>query len=356
MDPMLDPRARWTHTVAGLVVVGMAATAVAAPAAYQVVVQEDGPIEWLTFAFFAVAGGLRLPQSIGRRRAFDTLVALFCLFVAGEEISWGQRLLGYTPPEYFLEGNVQQEANLHNFADVFGRPGITLALLLAAYGLLLTLAHATPRLRPWLHRIGATAPVPATVPWFGLTAILLVLYPLEFMGEWLEALAGGLFLVEAVRGGGRRAVMPWLGAVIAAGGLTAFSLYARDPGGRQTACATVEAEALLRDLVSGGAALEPLARTGYVHKRLFTAADDGYVDPSAMVAYIAAPSCRDESNHRTAVRRRYGVDPWGMSYWLVSDGRQETRRVAVYSMGPNRRREGQDGRAAGDDVVVYSEF
>jgi hypothetical protein len=40
--------------------------------------------------------------------------ALACLGIAGEEISWGQRLVGWTTPEALGGVNVQDETNLHN--------------------------------------------------------------------------------------------------------------------------------------------------------------------------------------------------------------------------------------------------
>ncbi|MET0201749.1 MAG: hypothetical protein ABW245_07835, partial [Gaiellaceae bacterium] len=41
-------------------------------------------------------------------------LGLLLLFAAGEEISWGQRIIGFRPPALFLEHNFQQESNLHN--------------------------------------------------------------------------------------------------------------------------------------------------------------------------------------------------------------------------------------------------
>jgi hypothetical protein len=76
------------------------------PAAYARSVQEDGALEWSTFWSFLLAGGAglvgayRARVASGRQAIFLALVAGFCLFVAFEEISWGQRLLGYRSPVY----------------------------------------------------------------------------------------------------------------------------------------------------------------------------------------------------------------------------------------------------------------
>jgi hypothetical protein len=348
----------WPHGVAALFLVGMAGAALAAPAWYRGLVQEDGLVEWSTFGLFLVAGLVRLPVAVRERRPFDLLVALFCLFVAGEEISWGQRVLGFTPPDYFLERNHQQEANLHNFADVFGRPGLTLAALLAAYGLLLPAVAAVRPARVWLDRLRVTVPPAGAHPWFGVAAVLLLAYPFEYTGEWVEALAGALFLATAPGPGPVRMPhwAPWATAATLGAAMTAVTVAGRDPGGRRTACAEAEAEALLRDVVAGEAALPRLAEASYVHKRVFTAAEDGYVTAAGLVAYRAAAPCPREKADRASARRRYAVDPWGLSYWIVSDGRSGSRRVAVYSMGPNRHRDGEPGAGAGDDIAVYVEL
>lgn len=346
-----EGRARWPHAAAGLFVVGALGWAALVPESYYGLVQEDGPVEWLTVGLFGAAAVSRLGAAWRSRRVFDGLVGLFCLFVAGEEISWGQRLLGFTPPDWFLESNFQQEANLHNFAAVFGRPGTVLAVLLAAYGVALPLAARWRGIRPLMARLGATAPPAGAAPWFAVAAVLLVAYPVEFTGEWTEALAGALFLAT---GPGGRAALPWAAALVVAAVMTPVSLVARDPGGRLSACAGREAEALLRDVVAGEAATAELAMMRYVHKRVHAAVQAGYVDAAGAAGYLAEAGCPGETAGETETRRRYGVDPWGMSYWLESEVVESGRRVAVYSMGPNRRRDGDAGEAAGDDVVVYA--
>ena len=92
------------------------------------------------------------------------LLALFCLGVAGEEISWGQRLFGFKPPDVFLERNYQQELNLHNVLMKDTGLGFALAskhLVMAialGYGLLWPLLV---RLSP-LRRFAITARSPPT--------------------------------------------------------------------------------------------------------------------------------------------------------------------------------------------------
>lgn len=84
-------------------------------------VTEDGPVEWPTalFLFFTSLVCLyRVFQYRKMKRPLWLLtlggLAVLFFFAAGEEISWGQRLLGIESGEFFLEHNKQAETNLHN--------------------------------------------------------------------------------------------------------------------------------------------------------------------------------------------------------------------------------------------------
>lgn len=92
---------------------------------YDQMLREDWPVEWAQFAgcLFLAVVVLLLARPAVRQRQF-LLAALLLLsapvwfFLAGEEISWGQRVFGFATPEGF-EGNRQAEANLHNFGSGF---------------------------------------------------------------------------------------------------------------------------------------------------------------------------------------------------------------------------------------------
>lgn len=84
-------------------------------------VQEDGLVEWVTVlgllagAFVCFARFKKLFSKKTKWFLFVTFcLGLFLFFSAGEEISWGQRLIGIETPEYFQKHNAQQETNLHN--------------------------------------------------------------------------------------------------------------------------------------------------------------------------------------------------------------------------------------------------
>jgi hypothetical protein len=93
--------------------------------AYDRMLQEDYPVEWGQFAcclFICVVAVMSVGPAIRQRRwalvGLLVLLAIGCFFLAGEEISWGQRVLGIATPEDF-RSNEQDEMNLHNFAGGF---------------------------------------------------------------------------------------------------------------------------------------------------------------------------------------------------------------------------------------------
>jgi len=86
---------------------------------------EDGIIEWLQFAGFAIGSALCLPISyhFGTRSSkvaalLFFLAGLGLMFVAGEEITWGQRLLGFETPAGLAEINEKREISVHNVGSL----------------------------------------------------------------------------------------------------------------------------------------------------------------------------------------------------------------------------------------------
>lgn len=87
---------------------------------------DDGLIETAQAVLYVVGVGLSvaIARSLFRTghrlwAAAYGLLAVALFWVAGEEISWGQRILGVATPEWFLQHNVQREMTLHNL------PGVT---------------------------------------------------------------------------------------------------------------------------------------------------------------------------------------------------------------------------------------
>jgi hypothetical protein len=109
-------------------------------------------------------------------------LTLLCLFCAGEEISWGQRIFGWSSPGFFLQHNAQHETNLHNLVVagvkvnrlVFSR---ILGACAAVYLLVLPVLHArVAAARRVIDGCGVPVPRPrhvaAIVAAFGLVELI----------------------------------------------------------------------------------------------------------------------------------------------------------------------------------------
>ena len=100
---------------------------------------EDGWIENLTAVAFLLAGIILFTAALAERRLFPRcayiLGSVGLALFAGEEISWGQRIIGFETPAFLLDLNYQKEVNFHNtyqFNAVFNEPGkILFALCIA---------------------------------------------------------------------------------------------------------------------------------------------------------------------------------------------------------------------------------
>jgi len=115
---------------------------------YRFLTAEDSLLEWtqvLAMAGVAVLLALTAATLASRREwvwvALFGLGAMAAIFIVGEEVSWGQRLLGITTPAALEEVNLQGETNLHNvrgvllslnFVSMVGAGVLTLLPLAAA--------------------------------------------------------------------------------------------------------------------------------------------------------------------------------------------------------------------------------
>lgn len=118
----------WLYLPSGLVCLQLLAAVIFNKQTYAWLMEgELGLIENLTVAFVfgaAITGILVFNQ---RRyfpfRTFKFFILLFvmgCIYIAGEETSWGQHYLQWETPEPMIEINEQKETNLHNVHKIFG--------------------------------------------------------------------------------------------------------------------------------------------------------------------------------------------------------------------------------------------
>lgn len=145
-------------------------------------IKEDGLIESVGTAGFFVAGLCFLGAWWRERRAkrpffwlkqlaYVGLAALL-IFIAGEEISWGQRIFDFDTPEEMREINTQDEFNFHNLELIQNNSLLNTDRLLTLFALGFTLvvpltAVLHPPTGTWFNKL---APVP---PWLlGLLFLL----------------------------------------------------------------------------------------------------------------------------------------------------------------------------------------
>ena len=80
---------------------------------------EDGPLEWLQFAEYFISSlfGILIFIKSKKSKSINSFIWLilsgFCFFIAAEEISWGERIIGFSLNS-LTEISIQSETNLHN--------------------------------------------------------------------------------------------------------------------------------------------------------------------------------------------------------------------------------------------------
>lgn len=166
----------------GLTLIATVVLAVADPMFFTLTfAAEDGLVEYGTALFLLVACGILAAHALslwrkGRRGAafLTAFYALLFFLAAGEEVSWGQRIIGWESGEFFQNNNKQDETNLHNLMvgdvhltkSLFG-PVLSIVILLYLVGL--------PLIYPKGGRIAALADRMAVpVPWLKHAAIALI--------------------------------------------------------------------------------------------------------------------------------------------------------------------------------------
>ena len=160
---------------------------------------EDGFIEWMTLlplVAIMVISGVRLVKLFRVRRPLFlcTIVGciLLCFFLAGEELSWGQRFLGLESSEFFKSNNSQKETNLHNL--VIGGKSInliifsrTLIVLMAAYLVVLPILYQKKaKVKNLVNALAIPVPQLYQVICFFLVFGLIALVPSGRRAELLE--------------------------------------------------------------------------------------------------------------------------------------------------------------------------
>ncbi|MEW6776805.1 MAG: hypothetical protein AB1405_10960 [Bdellovibrionota bacterium] len=376
----------------GALVLFFLATGLGARGIFEASLQEDAWAEWGTFFAFLGAGFFfvnALSETFGKdgrlqgeargpaNRAGLLLLALFCLAVAGEEISWGQRVFGFVPPKAFLELNFQQELNFHNFLKSLAVDTRWLVALIAlGYGAIAPgcSSERSPlpeRLRAWARPLAAPK---SLRPWCVAVALVSVANPALLTVEAAELFLGLLLLLDAF---GRTSETPpkplaqgtaLLAALLL--GLAAAPAFDRFVyGGDEKAVAQAKEELkfLENDLSRGG--LNPVLFTigSPLDKRLLNAIRGNLVRlarPGLFLGEEPSPDDHSPEAAKARTRRGYLLDPWNNSYWIFY--KPGEKGFLLYSLGPNRRRETitkalsseklRSADLAGDDLGLWVGF
>ncbi len=177
---------------------------------------EDGFVEWITSLTLFGTFCFSIHRLVTAHRLFDyrgkfilLLVAVVCLFGAGEEISWGQRVFDIETPAAMVERNAQKELNLHNLTFEWNGKEVKINRLIFGRGLALALVFYLLVLTPLYHRrqyvrrlVDAWAiPLPQThhvVAYLTVVAVVELLVDSSKRGEMTEFAGALVFMLNVV--------------------------------------------------------------------------------------------------------------------------------------------------------------
>lgn len=198
---------RMTIGLTAIVVLAALALAWLAGGTFDWLCREDGVVENAQAALYAASALMFTLAARGSRLRASWMIGLAALsfWVAGEEISWGQRVLGVSTPDWMADRNVQHELNLHNMDGIHQH--------VRAAGLLFfgVLAFAFPlgyRQVSWIRSLADRLELPLFPPAAAVTVAAsigfqlaprlggAVVFGLDEIGELLLAMAFAAFALS----------------------------------------------------------------------------------------------------------------------------------------------------------------
>ena len=358
---------------------------------------EDAAGEWATFFAFALAGAIgvfALFRAISSQsdaalkenqfwfRMIMAGLSVFCWMAAGEEISWGQRLFGFMPPDIFQEKNFQQEFNLHNILVFVVSPRMVIATICFGYGVILPWIAAYFRFEQEsssVHLTELAAPRLYLVPWFLFAGVAYWTdWPLAMVSaaEAVEMLLGLLLLADVMAKTKLLGVASFEGtkwgtslkqvcilALVLILGIIANPVLEKIWFGEdreKVEQAQIELTAIGMDLSKESRIQENLIKSNHsVGSRIFHATRMGWLHFDDQ-GHFRTESGKQKSSD-LGRRQTYFLDPWNNAYWIRMRGREP---VFLYSFGPNRRldtvMDHYDGvptkaQLKGDDIGIWIE-
>ncbi len=182
-----------------LILIGVILSRVDLPFFEGFYVREDGFIEWLTIVALLSGAFLCFYRTfkLKSQRTFMfllgmVLMGLVFIFGAGEEISWGQRILNIESSEFFMKHNAQREINIHNLI-VNGKKinkiifGTLLGVCIGAYFLILPIFYRKiDGIKQFVNRFAIPVPRVFHIISYIILIILVSIVNSSKKGELLE--------------------------------------------------------------------------------------------------------------------------------------------------------------------------
>jgi hypothetical protein len=128
------------------------------PLQYRQLTREDDVVEYLSAFWWALAAVVAFAAiaspAVRRRRSVPVylLAGAFFVICGGEEISWGQRILGFAGPDALIEINKQEETNLHNIGSISVYANAFYLLAFVVFVIWPALLRANPKVARFAQR------------------------------------------------------------------------------------------------------------------------------------------------------------------------------------------------------------
>jgi hypothetical protein len=161
------------------------------PELFKNITSEDRLFENAQFLFFFLSSAVAFLTALFFLRKRSALQAVLFLglavglfFISGEEISWGQRIIGFETPYYFEQYNLQKESTFHNIGT-FHRYTQIFYMVVGLYGALsrVILTKFFPRLAKLFCFI-----TPPTLFFFYFFAVFLFYFLNQYLTFYYEIL------------------------------------------------------------------------------------------------------------------------------------------------------------------------